>query len=163
MVSVGDTRAATGVGLLREWSALRGNLRPLHVYTGVLTPPRYPRRLASLPPAKDAVDLRRWSRLSVLFDPHRRQQSLGGALCNGVGQGIIQREHVRLALVADDHSGAIQNRDGNAFVERPDAAERERYLLPLVEAAEEADPARDLRPVIECVGYFRCAIQLQTG
>src|SRR6266545_3609753 len=40
MVSVGDTRAATGVGLLREWSALRGNLRPLHVYTGVLTPPQ---------------------------------------------------------------------------------------------------------------------------
>src|SRR6266508_3152796 len=39
MVSVGATRAATGVGLLREWSALRGNLRPLHVYTGVLTPP----------------------------------------------------------------------------------------------------------------------------
>src|SRR6266545_6337955 len=41
MVSVGDTRAATGVGLLREWSALRGNLRPLHVYTGVLTPPGF--------------------------------------------------------------------------------------------------------------------------
>src|SRR5512132_3377414 len=39
MASVGDTRAATGVGLLRELSALRGNLRPLHVYTGVLTPP----------------------------------------------------------------------------------------------------------------------------
>src|SRR6266545_211013 len=51
MVSVGDTRAATGVGLLREWSALRGNLRPLHVYTGVLTPPACPslglRRMAS--------------------------------------------------------------------------------------------------------------------
>jgi hypothetical protein len=36
---MGDTRAATGVGLLRESSALRGNLRPLRIYTGDLTPP----------------------------------------------------------------------------------------------------------------------------
>jgi hypothetical protein len=39
MASVGDTRGATGVGLLREWSALRGDLRPLRVYTRDLTPP----------------------------------------------------------------------------------------------------------------------------
>jgi hypothetical protein len=39
MASVGDTRTATGVGLLRESSALRGNLCPSRVYTGDLTPP----------------------------------------------------------------------------------------------------------------------------
>src|SRR5512132_4653742 len=63
MASVGDTRAATGVGLLRELSALRGNLRPLHVYTGVLTPP---------PPAMLALAV--WMIVCV----HRQLHSRGG-------------------------------------------------------------------------------------
>src|SRR6266545_6880554 len=106
MVSVGDTRAATGVGLLREWSALRGNLRPLHVYTGVLTPPGGSR--AVLAEEDDQVAAPQQARCLLQGDPltseaweasvHLRNHGVTGrpAVADpAVRPGVLRRLHRR--------------------------------------------------------------------